>query len=115
MSNFGLLRSATIIDEFGKLKLSKFVVLFSATVLLTIICSLITYFNVFFSFGGFTFSNLGLGSGLFLFGVGNIFVDIIRNSVGYGLDWVGFLSIKWLEQTLKFLGGSHASLLFETA
>ena len=46
-------------------------------------------------------------------------MDIVRqlllNSVGSGLVWVGFPSIKWLEQTLKFLGGSNASLPFETA
>ena len=47
------------------------------------------------------FSNLGLGGGLFLFGVGNVFVDIVRKSAGSGLEWVGFPSIKWLEQTLK--------------
>ena len=115
VSSSGLLRPATTTDEFGELKLSKFVVLFSTTVLLATICSLATYFNLCFSFGGFTFSNLGLGGGLFLFGVGNVFVDIVRKSVRSGLDWVGFPSIKWLEQTLKFLGGSSASLPFETA
>ena len=69
VANSGLLRPATIIDEFGELKLSKSMVLFSASVLLTS-CShaiLSSYSSLFFSFGGFTFSNLGLGGSLFYF------------------------------------------------
>ena len=70
MSNSGLLRSVTNIDEFGELKSSKSMLLFSTTVLPATSCSLAilsSYSNLFFSFGGFAFSNLGLGEGFFYF------------------------------------------------
>ena len=74
MSNHGLLRSVTIVDEFQVLKSSKSVLLFYASILPGTSFSLAissSYFNLFSSFGGFTFSNLDLGGDFFLFGVAN--------------------------------------------
>ena len=58
--------------------------LFSASVLLATTFSLVilsSYSNLFISLGAFTFSNLGLGGGLFLFGVCNVFKDVFSNKM----------------------------------
>ena len=68
MPNSGQLRRATITDDYGKLISSKYMLWFSASVLLapsSAFAILPSYLNLSSSFGAFAFSNLGLGGGLF--------------------------------------------------